>query len=123
MFYGLLVPCRSHKSEIETPRRSGGMALRVAYLLSRRYLAWFGAIHCPVNGRRRFTLSECFIITEVANYEKREGLPSTGKACVPRKLSRSPEYRRHVRSFLTAIPKAFFCPIRITSFLPRVIPV
>jgi hypothetical protein len=39
------------------------------------------------------------------------------------KLPKSPEYRRRVRSFLTAIPKAFFCPIKITSFLPRVIPV
>ena len=38
MFYGLLVPYRSRKSEIETPRRSGGMALRVAYLSLRRYL-------------------------------------------------------------------------------------
>ena len=35
----------------------------------------------------------------------------------------SPEYRRCVRSFLTAIPNAFFCPIRTTNFLPRVIPV
>ena len=38
-------------------------------------------------------------------------------------LSNSPENRFSVRLFLTAIPSAFFCPIRMTSFLPRVMPV
>ena len=36
------------------------------------------------------------------------------------KQSSSPEYRLWVRSFRTAIPKAFFCPTKTTSFFPRV---
>ena len=36
------------------------------------------------------------------------------------KRSSSPEYRLCVRSFRTAMPRAFFCPTRTTSFFPRV---
>ena len=41
----------------------------------------------------------------------------------PLRLLSSPEYRLCGRSLRTAIPKAFFCPIATTSFLPRVTPV
>jgi hypothetical protein len=36
------------------------------------------------------------------------------------RLASSPEYRLCGRSLRTAIPNAFFCPLRTTSFLPRV---
>jgi hypothetical protein len=45
-------------------------------------------------------------------------------ACpLPHRLASSPEYRFCGRSLWTAMPKAFFCPMSTTSFLPRVIPV
>jgi hypothetical protein len=39
------------------------------------------------------------------------------------RLVSSPEYRLCGRSLRTAMPRAFFCPIRTRSRLPRVIPV
>jgi hypothetical protein len=41
----------------------------------------------------------------------------------PRNRSSSPEKRSPVRLFLTANPRAFFCPMSTTIFLPRVIAV
>ena len=39
------------------------------------------------------------------------------------RLLKSPEYRLRDWSFLTAMPKAFFCPITTSNCLARVIPV
>ena len=41
----------------------------------------------------------------------------------PRSRSSSPEKRSPVRLFLTANPRAFFCPMSTTIFLPRVMAV
>lgn len=40
-----------------------------------------------------------------------------------RRLYSRPEYRVRDLSFLTAMPRAFFCPTTTTSRRPRVIPV
>jgi hypothetical protein len=43
--------------------------------------------------------------------------------CAPRNRSNRPENRSLVRLFLTAKPRAFFCPTSTTIFLPRVMAV
>lgn len=75
----------------------------------------FGVAHTPaldwielsVNGHRDSQLPTQFI---------------TGRAAACR-LLRSPEYRLRDLSFLTANPRAFFCPTTTRNFLARVIPV